>query len=206
MNKSEAVMSEFDYMEDNYDEFPFSFSNEDLDESEAASGSFGDALSNANKLKIDELENFFTDLSQINQFVLTYGNKLLFKYKKSFGTNSSSDSSSSDDAMNAQNLNFSIDSSSLFMLLLEAANFLEYTTTNPFKDDDVFKSGSVSPIENSVVELSESSGVHSSIPENSNGFVNSDKLTEFSSYVENFQSVRILTNTFIFYVATLVNR
>ena len=189
MDKSEAVMSEFDYMEESFDEFrsdfPFSFSHEDLNENDHAS--FNDPTVNMNKLKIDELENFFTDLSQINQFVLTYGNKLLFKYKKSFANKSSSDSSSSEDSMTAQHLNFSIDSSSLFMLLLEAANFLEYSATNPFKDEDIFKSASLSPMEHSAIESEsqENNNINEMVITNSD-----TKLAELSSYVDNFQSVR----------------
>jgi hypothetical protein len=198
MKKSESALSEYDYMDENCDElkndFPFSFSNEDLNENE----SYNDSLFSRNKLKIAELENFFTDLSQINQFVLTYGNKLLFKYKKSYVSNSSDSNSSSDDQLNIQSSNFSIDSSSVFMLLLEAANFLEYTTVNSFKEsDEVPKSRSISPIERSVIE-SESFGGHSLNQENAGLTRKSaslEKLAEFNSYVDNFQSVGSTTST-----------
>lgn len=186
MKRSEAALSEYDYMDENTDElksdFPFSFSNEDLNENE------NNNLFNSNKLKISELENFFTDLSQINQFVLTYGNKLLFKYKKSYATINSDSSSSSEDPLGLQSLNFSIDSSSIFMLLLEAANFIEYVAVSPAKDvdDAALKSNSVSPLERSVAD-SESLGAQFLNHENLGSGL--EKHAEFSSYVESFQSV-----------------
>ena len=155
--KTEEIMSEFDFMDEsydelrsNYDEFPFP-----NDES-SASDSF--AFVSKVKQKYEELENFFTDLTQIDQFILTYGGKLLYKYKTNHNDLNEKNTVSS----------FSIDSSSLYMLLLEAANFLDIKTFNPFKEEsDNFKSASTSPAERSVIDSDEPDK-----NEDSNGSIN----------------------------------
>lgn len=89
--------------------------------------------------KNPEFDEFFTaDLSQINQFVFSYGGRLLYK------------------------TNLSIDSSSLFMLLLESAHFLDYKTKESDSDgedydEDAFKSASSSVSAESAIEMTNES-------------------------------------------------
>lgn len=74
-SNTELVMGELDYIDENIlklpDEETFAFENE---------ASTLDPMS-MNKLKYSELENFFTDVRLIDQFVLSYGSKLLYKFK-----------------------------------------------------------------------------------------------------------------------------
>ena len=62
MKRSEAALSEYDYMDENTDElksdFPFSFSNEDLNENE------NNNLFNSNKQKITELDLYMKKRSK----------------------------------------------------------------------------------------------------------------------------------------------
>ena len=119
----ESILSEFEYIEKKYGKLQ---NNENEDEHGDMEFMHDDLIETtksayARNLEVEEFENFFTDPTEINQFILAYNSKLLYKYKKSSSRdrqNVSRGSSSS----------FSIDSSSIFMLLLEASEFLNFTT------------------------------------------------------------------------------
>ena len=74
--KTENLMSEFDYMNDDYDELR---TNLDYYDNDVFSYDENKQILNARKSKFNEIENYFQDLTQIDHFILTYGNKLLFK-------------------------------------------------------------------------------------------------------------------------------
>jgi hypothetical protein len=128
----DSILSQFDYLDDSFDRRRKS----DDDEDEGGDMEFlnhdndDDNLMNSlnsKSFEIEEFERFFSDPTQINQFMLTYNSKLLYKYRKSNKESSSS--------RNNNNSNFAIDSSSVFMLLLEAAEFLNYSAV-PLVDAD----------------------------------------------------------------------
>lgn len=73
-------MGELDYIDENIlklpDEDNFAFQFQSSGEADGAA-----LQSPQNKFKFTQLENFFTDLKLIDQFVLSYGNKMLHKFK-----------------------------------------------------------------------------------------------------------------------------
>ena len=139
---TELVMSEFDY------EAVSKITN--LDEEDDDSGSYSNPVDESpvnliNKAKFNEVESFFNDLALIDQFILSYGSKILYKYKYEHAT--------SDLNENAVRSSFSIDSSSIFMILLEIADFIDsdQSIVEAESDDEgsneneTFKSASASP-------------------------------------------------------------
>ena len=139
---TESVMSEFDY------ETVSKITN--LDEEDDDSGSYSNPADDSsasllNKARFNEVESFFTDLSLVDQFILSYGSKILYKYKYEQLTLDLSE--------NAMRSSFSIDSSSIFMILLEIADFIDSDQSIVEADSDeersneneTFKSASASP-------------------------------------------------------------
>ncbi len=182
--KTETIMSEFDYMDESYDSLRTNL-NDDEDDNSSSNFPFqndefnlANELTNLNRLRFTELESFFTDISQINQFLLSCGSKLLYKFKQDTNDNRAS--------------TFTIDSSSIFMLLLEATSFLDNQSLNNStlaNEDETETFGSVnsSPLAQSVRsrKLSE---------ESKNRLTNSsttepENFLSMNSLMDNFQSV-----------------
>ncbi len=101
--KTELVVTELDYIDENILKLP-------CEEEASAPGR-----------TCDELEGFFTDLGLIDQFLLSYGTKLLHRFKPSLET------------------------SSLFMLLLEASEFTEQSLPEEARAEEVFESAPSTP-------------------------------------------------------------
>jgi len=112
-NKTELVVSELDYIDENILKLPY----EDEASGQEVAGGAGAAPGQS----CDELESFFTNLGLIDQFLLSYGTKLLHRFKPSLET------------------------SSLFMLLLEASEFIETSLPEEARPDDVFESAPSTP-------------------------------------------------------------
>lgn len=168
LKKAEAAWSDTDDNQNSPDE-DFQFLGQDEDRPLSTS--------RTPNQESTEFERFFSqDLSQINQFVFSFGGRLLYKS------------------------NLSIDSGSLFMLLLESAHFLDYRSTKSDSefdeiDEDAFESASDSASPESPIEESErppSTGVGVN---NNNGNVEylaqeAENKPSFSeTYAESFQSV-----------------
>jgi hypothetical protein len=130
----DSILTDFDYLDEYFDRNRSSqshgdkhgggdmeFLNENEDEENLMSQLSGKSF------EIEEFEKFFSDPTQINQFMLAYNSKLLYKYKKS--------ASNVREKYVNNSFGFSIDSSSIFMLLLEAAEFLNYSVP-PLVDTD----------------------------------------------------------------------
>jgi hypothetical protein len=130
----ESIFNEFEFMDDKFKK------DKHLDEkTETSDENFDSNLRHLKNLEItEEFEQFFSDPTQINQFILTYNNKLLFKYRKVGNKKTKVQD------QNEQQL--FIDSSSLYMLLLEAAEFLNYSPVNILEDmnEDEDDDGSLS--------------------------------------------------------------
>lgn len=175
MKKAEAAWSDSDDGQSSPDE-DFQFLGQDEERPSSASKTLNQEST--------EFERFFSqDLSQINQFVFSFGGRLLHK----------------------NNLN--IDSGSLFMLLLESAHFLDYRSNKgdsefDENDEDAFESasGSVSPespIEESEQPLRSNTTTINNDANNFNNNGNVENLAEESikkpsvseTYGESFQSV-----------------
>lgn len=175
--KTETIMSEFDYMDESYDSLRSNYDDDDLNSNDNLLFQSDEIIRESHsqaqqQFRFNELESFFTDLTQINQFVLTCGNKLLYKFK-----------------LDADRSPFSIDSSSLFILILEAAAFLDCNTSNAFAEDesDGFKSVSTSPVAKSLVDSVESDKqIEKQIRSATS---HSDYPTSMNSLGEHFQSV-----------------
>ena len=126
------------------EDFKF-FGNDEDGASSSMPGSSSQPNQKPKNTESDEFERFFSkDLKLINQFILSYGGRLLYK--------------------NAPN----IDSTSLFMLLLESAHFLDYRcSSNESAEFDEFDEEtdyeSASSNDDSVESVIEESN------ENSNG-------------------------------------
>jgi hypothetical protein len=127
----DSILTEFDYLDETYEKLAnqnednhgdMEFLNHDNEEHNLMSCLSGKSS------EIEEFEKFFSDPTQINQFILAYNSKLLYKYRKS--------ASNVREKYANNSIGFSIDSSSVFMLLLEAAEFLNYTAT-PLVDTNV---------------------------------------------------------------------
>lgn len=124
-----------------------------------------------------EFERFFAqDMRGITQFVISYGGKLLYK----------------------NNLN--IDSTSLFMLLLESAHFLDYkcgakteSDLDEF-DEDAFESasGSISP-ESAIEELEQSANTLNNATTTSTNTTNATANNNNTS-IENSMNESLINN------------
>jgi hypothetical protein len=150
LDSAESVMGELDYIEENIlkmpdeDNFAFQFQASTGDEEEDDT-----EQKSHNKFKFTQLESFFTDLKLIDQFILSYGNKLLHKSKaRPFPPLESADPTDQEDTNRSK---FALDSSSTFMLLLEATDFIEYKTltkdsNTDLLNEEIFESANSSPV------------------------------------------------------------
>jgi hypothetical protein len=153
--KTEIIMSELDYIDEEYDDENDGPEGVEEDDEEYIEDNFVFPKSKLTRSKkansqMNELEDFCKDLGQINQFILVYGNKLLYKYKSN--KNSSSTNLTNTEKQtnsNSSNNCFTIDSSSIFLLLLEAAQFLEYKGSIS-NEEQTFNSASTTPSATSI--------------------------------------------------------
>lgn len=122
LHNMESILSEFAHLDKRFSK-ESKTSDEDDGDMEFMTDNDEDKQSSSKSSKwynIEEFEKFFNDPTHINQFILTYNGKLLYKYRRINASNRINEKGSSN--------TFAIDSSSVFMLLLEAAEFLKYTT------------------------------------------------------------------------------
>jgi hypothetical protein len=147
------MRNEFDYLEDyNSDEDIDSINNGKImftydEDAGSSTGLDADSKSRRSERHSDEVEEFFDNSSFMDYGILSCGTKILYKCESRnlLGSNKT-------DAM-VPNPTVSqvLDSSSLFMIVLEAATFLDYTVSNPFVED-VFTSPTSSPSAVSIID------------------------------------------------------
>jgi len=79
--KAETIMSEFDFMDEGLRSSWIT--NDEIEDSIYINNDihFQNDEENQKNIRFNELEAFFTDLGQINQFIISCGSKLLFKFK-----------------------------------------------------------------------------------------------------------------------------
>jgi hypothetical protein len=177
IHEQEQIKLEFDYLDDeglmandysDYDDDMVDFPGQNLKDND---------LSNQ---YIDEIEDFFDDVSKIKYYMLSYGTKMLFKHDAILSTGQNSDFEYLNRATNNQTGQL-LDSSSLFMILLEATAFLNYNIEDPFVDEleCSFKSPTSTP---SMVSV-ENDDLANEVP-----IVDSRKTP--NSYIESFKSIK----------------
>lgn len=140
LQKTDPIMNEFDLM--SYEEsitnvdtndFPFNDSDQASIISSATENNKNDSANLSEhqiRSQFANLENFFTDLTQINKFILVYGNKLLYQNNVKPTVNRINNNKFPNNQI--------IDSSSIFMLILESVIFLNFENRNDLSLENEF--------------------------------------------------------------------
>ena len=153
-----------------------------------------------NSLQYDDIEDFFDDVSCINYYILSYGTKMLFKHDANLEEASNSDFdliNKASNALSSQSIQV-LDSSSLFMILLESATFLNYTVQDLYIDESLYSFKSVGGSTPSLVSVENDENLNNNNNNNNNTANGSSLSPDFqndgskikSSYGESFKSLK----------------
>ena len=181
LNEQEQIRCEFDYLDDEG-----LMANVAEDETDDTSNFPGQNIKDGEHMGqyIDEIEDFYDEISRINYYILSYGTKMLFKHDANLGVSGSGEEFADRSSSSQNHTSQILDSSSLFMILLEAATFLNCSVQDPAMDESVysFRTPASTPSPVSVDENENPSEQASSL--------HVDSKFRNGSYGESFQSVK----------------